>query len=527
MDIPLLIKNSEKFNIELQKINVDLDKIRAKTIYFKKSNAIQFQHKNQKGEFVRMPVDIADIYLRRNYDINLDQLKRKSEGKNPVKTITDKDQTKIRIAFNKKSTLYSLRGGNIKLARVTYAPLAVEIYSNDYASVIQQATEEYTALLKNLSPDQVKEWFVSNKISKASAIKLFEDAELALPLYLLPERNITLKQIKTPNKEIIIDEPKVFDLKQEETKTQPVLNYSMKEVSKKRNPIEMATPIKPTEIKKNKTVIPKPKIETSLLSVKYDNPYLLNKAIEKLIAEKGNSEYTIDEKLFIAKFTGYGGLNDYMDEGEYDNRFAFEYYTPEMIVQKMWGLAFKNGYKSGLVLEPAAGIGNFLRYVPPGENVITYEINPISHRILEILYPEYQHENKSFETKFITGRLGTTSIKGKTESIQKFDLIIGNPPYGDYATKIGGYGEQAYTKASNYIEYFISRGIDALESGGLLIYIIGSEIANGGIPFLCQGNTKVKDAILDKAEFIDAYRLPQGVFDRTDVLSDIVVFKKK
>ena len=42
----------------------------------------------------------------------------------------------------------------------------------------------------------------------------------------------------------------------------------------------------------------------------------------------------------------------------------------------------------------------------------------------------------------------------------------------------------------------------------------------------CLAYTKVKEIINSKAELVDAYRLPNGVFETTDVLSDIVVFKK-
>jgi hypothetical protein len=90
-----------------------------------------------------------------------------------------------------------------------------------------------------------------------------------------------------------------------------------------------------------------------------------------------------------------------------------------------------------------------------------------------------------------------------------------------------GMGEKSYTKANNYIEYFISRGLDLLERDGLLIYIIGTEVSAGGKPFLQQPMTPVKNSIMEKGELVDAYRLPNGVFETTDVLTDIVVFRKK
>ena len=66
-----------------------------------------------------------------------------------------------------------------------------------------------------------------------------------------------------------------------------------------------------------------------------------------------------------------------------------------------------------------------------------------------------------------------------------------------------------------------------LKKDGLLIYIIGAEVAAGGTPWLDQGDSKCKQLIAAKGKLIDAYRLPEGVFDRTNVVSDIIIFKKR
>lgn len=88
-------------------------------------------------------------------------------------------------------------------------------------------------------------------------------------------------------------------------------------------------------------------------------------------------------------------------------------------------------------------------------------------------------------------------------------------------------GEKNYTRAGNYIDYFIFRGLDLLDPGGLLVFIVGAEVASGGKCFLSQQMNKCKDEIMEKSDLLDAYRLPNGVFERTDVLSDIIVLRKK
>ncbi len=127
-----------------------------------------------------------------------------------------------------------------------------------------------------------------------------------------------------------------------------------------------------------------------------------------------------------------------------------------------------------------------------------------------------------FEQVFIKNNY---TVRNKVTPVH--ELVIGNPPYGEAQGMYLGMGEKSYTKAKNYIDYFIFRGLDLLVPGGLLVYIIGAEVAGGGVPWLDQGNSKCKEMISAKAKLIDAYRLPEGVFARTNVVSDIVVFRKK
>ena len=88
-------------------------------------------------------------------------------------------------------------------------------------------------------------------------------------------------------------------------------------------------------------------------------------------------------------------------------------------------------------------------------------------------------------------------------------------------------GEKSYTHAHNYIDYFIFRGLDLLAKDGLLVYIIGAEVKSGGVLWLDQDMNKCKEMIAQKGKLIDAYRLPEGIFERTNVISDIIVMRKK
>lgn len=261
--------------------------------------------------------------------------------------------------------------------------------------------------------------------------------------------------------------------------------------------------------------------------------YELNRQIEALIDQKGinPTAYSADEKAMLSQYSGYGGLDQFLKES--NAGILYEFFTPIPIVKKMWGLALKLGFNGGEVLEPAAGNGVFLAQVPARQylerDAVVTAIEPqqYSYAILRILYPEARAVQGLFEQQFINEEVNL-SIKNRAAPV--FDLIIGNPPYGSITGGKGGrymeMGERSYTKARSYDEYFIRRGVDLLKPGGILIYIIGSEVANGGVPFLQRGNSRVKEEIAARATLSDAYRLPNGVFDRTDVLSDIVCFTK-
>jgi len=252
-------------------------------------------------------------------------------------------------------------------------------------------------------------------------------------------------------------------------------------------------------------------------TTKETNSYELNVMIEDFIVEKDHEDhvYSEEDKNYISQYTGGGGL---IKQGAKGKGILYEYFTPDAIVQKMWGLAYKYGYALGDVLEPACGIGNFIKYAPPTTNIVGYEINPYSNRIAEILYPHATIYQQPFETLFFAGNV---HLKGDYSG-DKFDLVIGNPPYGEFSGKWAGMGEKKWTGATEYDQYFITRGLDLLNENGLLIFIVPSSFLSNGSKY-----NKLKDKIAAKADLIDAYRMPQRVFKTTDIGTDIVVFKRK
>lgn len=245
----------------------------------------------------------------------------------------------------------------------------------------------------------------------------------------------------------------------------------------------------------------------------------LNKKIEDLIDWKDSMQerYTAEDIAFINQYAGAGGLKK---KGAKGSGLLYEYYTSDPIIRKMWGLARKYGYDDkGAVLEPACGIGRFLKYAPPGVIVQGFEINPIACRIAQINFPRFTIDNVPFESLFFQKY---THLKNNIETLPMFHLVIGNPPYGDFEGRYAGMGEKKWTGAKEYDQYFMLRGIDLLYPGGLLVFIIPSAFLQNGHSY-----NEIKKKIYDRAELVDAYRLPSGVFDTTDIGTDIVVFKRR
>lgn len=244
------------------------------------------------------------------------------------------------------------------------------------------------------------------------------------------------------------------------------------------------------------------------------NAYELNKEIEQFVLnkKKDGTPYSIEDLAYANQYVGFGGMWKLDAELE-STRGLYEYYTPADVIEKMVGLAVKHGYKNGKVLEPACGIGRFLHYFSPSAEVTGIEIDEVSYLICQANFPTFDIRHQSFNTLFVDRRGNAQTFK------VEYDLVIGNPPYGEFTGR-NTTAEKKTTKVNNYVEYFITRGLDVLKSNGLLIYIVPST-------FLSLGENEAKRLILEKADLVEAYRLPYRIFDYTDINTDIVVFRRK
>lgn len=187
-----------------------------------------------------------------------------------------------------------------------------------------------------------------------------------------------------------------------------------------------------------------------------------------------------------------------------------EYYTDDKIVNAVRNL-IKNQLRNKVeisVLEPSVGTGNFL-YATKDlalKSIITaFEINETTAKIAKILHPEADIHLRSFETEFIDEK------GNKKDEYLLYDLVIGNPPYGEHRGLYKGLGEEP--KIAKYEDYFVKRSLDSLRTDGILAMVLPSGWLN-------------RQKNLQNATLIEGFRLPNGAFAGTQIGTDIIILKK-
>jgi len=131
------------------------------------------------------------------------------------------------------------------------------------------------------------------------------------------------------------------------------------------------------------------------------------------------------------------------------------YYTPAFIVRFIYRVLDHMGASYERVLEPAAGVGSFLREAikrQAGE-IVTIELDSMTAKLLKVAYPNCTHLQGGYET-FNVKMLGG-----------KFDLLIGNPPYGVQSMQDKHYPRLNGLKIHHY---FFVKSIGLLKEGGNL-----------------------------------------------------------
>ena len=258
--------------------------------------------------------------------------------------------------------------------------------------------------------------------------------------------------------------------------------------------------------------------------------------LAKKLTENGEKA-TPQQMEILRKFSGWGGLGKAFNEnpngaygeinktprilkellGEEAYNNAIEsanssYYTPTHIIDTLWDIAEKLGFKGGRILEGSAGIGNIIAQIPThiseNSNIHAVEKDPTAGSILSLLYPDAKVDIQGFEE---------TSIPNGS-----IDLAITNVPFVTGLRVWDTTSDKDLSKKFHDIHNFcIAKNIRKLREGGIGIFIS----SNGTLDNSQQiRNWVVND---DNADFIGAFRLNNKTFLGTSVTSDIIVVRKR
>lgn len=229
------------------------------------------------------------------------------------------------------------------------------------------------------------------------------------------------------------------------------------------------------------------------------------------ILKKPDSEITEDEKKILALYEGGGGLKE---QDATSNETLNAFYTPRNIIRAVWNLADHYAPNAKSVLEPTSGIGRFAENRPQNEFTLR-EADETSARIAKILHPDSNVIQGEFQAQFFDEN---GIFRLKNYEMPKYDLVIGNPPYGAYTGEWKGKGEGK--EHNRYEEYFIEKGLDSLkDENSVLAFVVPSGWIRSGID-------GIKHRIAEKGKLVDAYRLPNKAFPTTEVGTDIIVMRK-
>ncbi|MDU5423685.1 MAG: N-6 DNA methylase, partial [Clostridiales bacterium] len=238
---------------------------------------------------------------------------------------------------------------------------------------------------------------------------------------------------------------------------------------------------------------------------------------------------TPEEQEILSRYVGWGGLPQAFDENneQWADEFAELYgllspeeyeaakattlnahYTSPTVIKAIYQAVENMGFRTGNVLEPSCGIGNFFGLVPESmkdSTLFGVELDSITGRIAQQLYQQNSIAVQGFEDTELPDSF--------------FDLAIGNVPFGSYSLH-----DKRYDKHRFLIhDYFFARTLDKVRPGGLIAFVTSKGTMD-------KQNPNVRKYIAERAELIGAIRLPNNAFYAnagTQVTTDIIFLQKR
>ena len=237
---------------------------------------------------------------------------------------------------------------------------------------------------------------------------------------------------------------------------------------------------------------------------------------------------TAEEQQVLSQYVGWGGLADAFDPGK--DSWAKEYaelkgllsedeyaaarsstlnahYTSPTVIRGIYDAVERMGFRSGNILEPSMGVGNFFGMLPDtmqDSRLYGVELDSITGRIAKKLYPQADITVAGFET---------------TDRRDFYDLAVGNVPFGQYKVN-----DKAYNKLGFSIHnYFFAKAIDQVRPGGVVAFVTSRYTMD-------SKDSTARKHMAERADLLGAIRLPNNAFKAnagTEVVSDIIFLQKR
>ncbi len=163
---------------------------------------------------------------------------------------------------------------------------------------------------------------------------------------------------------------------------------------------------------------------------------------------------TAEEQQVLSQYVGWGGLADAFDPSK--DSWAKEYaelkgllsedeyaaarastlnahYTSPTVIRGIYDAVERMGFRSGNILEPSMGVGNFFGMLPDtmqDSRLYGVELDSITGRIAKKLYPQADITVAGFET---------------TDRRDFYDLAVGNVPFGQYRVNDKAYNKLGFS----------------------------------------------------------------------------------
>ena len=237
---------------------------------------------------------------------------------------------------------------------------------------------------------------------------------------------------------------------------------------------------------------------------------------------------TAEEQQVLSQYVGWGGLADAFDPSK--DSWAKEYaelkellaedeyaaarastlnahYTSPTVIRGIYDAVERMGFRSGNILEPSMGVGNFFGMLPDSmadSRLYGVELDSITGRIAKKLYPQADITVAGFET---------------TDRRDFYDLAVGNVPFGQYKVN-----DKAYNKLGFSIHnYFFAKAIDQVRLGGIVAFVTSRYTMD-------SKDSTARKHMAERADLLGAIRLPNNAFKAnagTEVVSDIIFLQKR